>query len=209
MKAKKNKESITKFKMLWNNKQTRAIIKLGLYMLFVISLCILVIITNKYKVNNPPIENKKITFGEMQNNLINSDYEYNFEILLNKEKIIFEGKKENGVNTGYKKTSSELIEYYIDNTGIYSVNIDQKTLDESIFENIKYDYFDLQKLFKLLELVSPNIEYHEEIVTYVYNINTSDEVSTIKVDTNQIQIESIEIRTLNNEYFMNFDVKQK
>lgn len=205
MKKNKEEKEISTFRKLWSNPQSRAGIKLLLYIIFIAGVCIFISV-NKNIVNEiEQSNNQPLTFGDMQNKLINSNYHYNYEVMVNNNKIIYEGKKIDNVNTGYKKTVDKVVEYYIDNTGIYSVSLGVKTLDATIFEGIKIDYFDLTKLFKIIELISPLIEHHEEVTSYTYNINTTEEVSSIKIDTNQTGIESIEIHTLNNEYIMNFD----
>lgn len=208
-KKNENKEDVSffgKLKILWKNKQYKAGIKLCFYLLFIAVICIFVSIYGNINLENNENEDTTITFGDMQNALVNSNYDYTYEVMLNKTKIIYEGSIEDKINTGYKKTISDVEEYYIDDTGIYSVNMGEKTLDDTIYEGVNTNYFNLEYVFKLIESISPLIEYHEEIVSYTYNINTVDEVSTIKIDTNQTLIESILIQTLNNEYYMNFDI---
>ena len=58
------------------------------------------------------------TINEYQEKL-NNDYDYKYEISINKEKYIFSGTKTNNINKGYKESSTGIIKYSIDSTGTY------------------------------------------------------------------------------------------
>lgn len=201
MKKKEEKEP-SKFSVIWANKQSRAAIKLLGYFIFIGFVIILGNVFNSVDNNNAVIE-ESITYGDMQNALLENNYKYNYDITIDSEKIIYEGETTEVSDSGYKKTSLYLKEYYVDDTGVYQIKLDDKIVDNTIYEEINKNYITPSYIFKTIELISPEISYDKEKTIYKYNIS---EDLIIEININDISIENIKITSGSDIYLLTFKI---
>lgn len=133
-------------------------------------------------ITEPPTEIKEepITLGEMENNLLNSTYTYKYNILINDITYLFEGTKYNTYEEGYK-TSSNIIKYYIDNTGTYQVIEDTRIPITNLYEGLDPNLFNIEYLFNIinnLNLTRSSNTYSALDEYYEYKLNINDEQIT-------------------------------
>ena len=133
-------------------------------------------------ITEPPTEIKEepITLGEMENNLLNSTYTYKYNILINDITYLFEGTKYNTYEEGYK-TSSNIIKYYIDNTGTYQVIEDTRIPITNLYEGLDPNLFNIEYLFNTinnLNLTRSSNTYSALDEYYEYKLNINDEQIT-------------------------------
>ena len=133
-------------------------------------------------ITEPPTEIKEepITLGEMENNLLNSTYTYKYNILINDITYLFEGTKYNTYEEGYK-TSSNIIKYYIDNTGTYQVIEDIWIPITNLYEGLDPNLFNIEYLFNTinnLNLTRSSNTYSALDEYYEYKLNINDEQIT-------------------------------
>lgn len=159
------------------------------------------------------IINEQEIIKNLQTNLLNSNYDYIYEISINDETYTFEGNKINDIDSGYKTTSSGIIKYYIDSTGIYSEFNNEKTLIDNLYENINVNYLDLNYLFNTvnaLEMTEDNCDCVYPVYVYKDDINTYKISLKEFLNSENNNISSIEVSSNNYNYnltFRNIEVK--
>ena len=192
----------------WQTERGKSLIKLGLWLIFILAIIIFAY-TNKNDetVNN---ENKEIEeketyefkkYDEMIDSLLNSNYEFNYDIVIDDNNYLFNGTKCNNEVLGYKESNMGIVKYYIsDNT--YQVILKDLVPIENLYENIDTNYLDLNILFNNLNEYLYNIEKNEDtrVITY------KKEGYQVKVTTNLDNVTNINIVVDNNTYNLSYNV---
>ena len=192
----------------WQTERGKSLIKLGLWLIFILAIIIFTY-TNKNDetVNN---ENKEIEeketyefkkYDEMIDSLLNSNYEFNYDIVIDDNNYLFNGTKCNNEVLGYKESNMGIVKYYIsDNT--YQVILKDLVPIENLYENIDTNYLDLNILFNNLNEYLYNIEKNEDtrVITY------KKEGYQVKVTTNLDNVTNINIVVDNNTYNLSYNV---
>ena len=192
----------------WQTERGKSLIKLGLWMIFILAIIIFAY-TNKNDetVNNEnkEIEEKEIyefkKYDEMINSLLNSNYEFNYDIVISDTNYLFNGTKCNNEVLGYKESNVGIIKYYIsDNT--YQVILKDLVPIENLYENIDINYLDLNILFNNLNEYLYNIEKNEDtrVITY------KKEGYQVEVITDLENITNINIVVDNNTYNLSYNI---
>ena len=86
--------------------------------------------------------------------------------MANNEKYIYEGTKNNNIDTGYKTTVSGIEKYYIDETGTYKYTGIEKILIGNLYENINSTYINVPGILNIL--TQENLVKETE-VSYTYS----------------------------------------
>ena len=192
----------------WQTERGKSLIKLGLWLIFILAIIIFAY-TNKNDetVNN---ENKEIEeketyefkkYDEMIDSLLNSNYEFNYDIVIDDNNYLFNGTKCNNEVLGYKESNIGIVKYYIsDNT--YQVILKDLVPIENLYENIDTNYLDLNILFNNLNEYLYNIEKNEDtrVITY------KKEGYQVEVTTNLNNVTNINIVVDNNTYNLSYNV---
>ena len=192
----------------WQTERGKSLIKLGLWLIFILAIIIFAY-TNKNDetVNN---ENKEIEeketyefkkYDEMIDSLLNSNYEFNYDIVIDDNNYLFNGTKCNNEVLGYKESNMGIVKYYIsDNT--YQVILKDLVPIENLYENIDTNYLDLNILFNNLNEYLYNIEKNEDtrVITY------KKEGYQVEVTTNLDNVTNINIVVDNNTYNLSYNV---
>ncbi len=192
----------------WQTERGKSLIKLGLWLIFILAIIIFTY-TNKNDetVNN---ENKEIEeketyefkkYDEMIDSLLNSNYEFNYDIVIDDNNYLFNGTKCNNEVLGYKESNMGIVKYYIsDNT--YQVILKDLVPIENLYENIDTNYLDLNILFNNLNEYLYNIEKNEDtrVITY------KKEGYQVEVTTNLDNVTNINIVVDNNTYNLSYNV---
>ena len=192
----------------WQTERGKSLIKLGLWLIFILAIIIFAY-TNKNDetVNN---ENKEIEeketyefkkYDEMIDSLLKSNYEFNYDIVIDDNNYLFNGTKCNNEVLGYKESNMGIVKYYIsDNT--YQVILKDLVPIENLYENIDTNYLDLNILFNNLNEYLYNIEKNEDtrVITY------KKEGYQVEVTTNLDNVTNINIVVDNNTYNLSYNV---
>ncbi len=201
----------TKFQKLWYNKRTHAMMVLGVYFVFIAILLLIINIAPKTEKKVPTNnQREQITITDLQTSLINSDYNFTYEITQNGNKTLFKGLSKNNQVEGYKETNTEIIKYEIIDDISYKVLGEDKS-EYNIYENVNADYLDLAYIYNLtLPLTSVNI-INGEIKTFEYkDVNIKDERKiNIVISSKNNLITNINIKDDVNEYNLSFDIIKK
>ena len=222
MEKKKKEKTPSKFK-LWKQKMKstpkgKAYLKLIYWTIFFaivfLFLGIASIITSNYEVpnNNSNISNDSTnsekedavfqTLDTMMQEIIQGTYEYTYDIHVGEDSYLFEGVKYDTYQEGYKNYATALgsgvIRYYIDNTGTYQINGNEKILINNFYEGINSSFFDFESLFSAMNTLGlvkddNNLSYpvytcSDSTYNYTININPDGthitDVSIVSVDGN-------------------------
>lgn len=209
-------------KKCWENQRIHALMVL---MIWILSLALLMgIVYVSSMVMNPqekkaeieekqPVEENRettISYNEKLQRLINGEYEFIYNITKNKEKIRFEGEKQNSVIEGYKQDTSGIVKYKIENKKVYQILIDQVVEITNLYEDIDASLLDLSYVIGLLDQVEENdiITTEEELTTkHAYNLTQDEEELEIIVVENKTSIEEIRISRNNEIYQLQYQEK--
>lgn len=201
MKQEKSKTTLSK---MWHDKKGKAILKLGIWFLFFIIMAFVMMITSIF---SKPISNKEneipkdpeitefLNIDKMWDTLIISNYEYNYQI---KEKstmdtIIYQGKIDNNINTGYKESKLGIIKYRIEENHIYQILVDNEEEITNLYDIEDQEYLILSSILEKLKMLQPtetkngtmrSLTYLWDDVTIVVNTTLSS-ISQIRIDTPQ------------------------
>jgi len=196
-------EDATTFQKLMHNKKTRSAMILGLYMFGILILILFINLAPKPEPFIP--QNQTITFEQKQENLINSSYNFEFEITTPELNINFRGEREENIITGFKRIPNEaIIEFKIEDGVVYNTLITPKEEIPNFFAGINPNYLDLNYIFNLLT------QRHFEIIDqeYIYQPFIVDERTIeIKIITDRNDIIEIELKEIINEQESIYNLK--
>lgn len=192
----------------WQTERGKAIVKLGLWLVFILALIIFALVNkndNTINKENEGTEEKEVyefkKYDEMIESLLDSNYEFNYDIVINDTNYLFNGTKCNNEVLGYKESNMGIIKYYIsDNT--YQVVLKELVPIENLYENIDINYLDLNILFNNLNEYLYNIEKNDNKRTITYKKDGYQ----VEVITNLDNITNINITVDNNTYNLSYNV---
>lgn len=144
------------------------------------------------------------TINEYQEKL-NNDYDYKYEISINKEKYIFSGTKTNNINKGYKESSTGIIKYSIDSTGTYMETTTEKTLINNLYEGIEENYLNPIYILNIIKELEITRDRECNCIEPVYKANDSKNI--YRITTSNQNITGINITALDFSYIYNLDFK--
>ena len=211
------KESKLKKKIneLKKTNKGKAILKLIKWFIFFAILLIILIISSfikqpvENKVNNNLNNNQVVeeylsqdTFNKIKNTLLNSTYNYNYEISINDQKYIFNGNKNKEYEAGYKETSMGVIKYYVDASGIYEEKLNEKIPLTNLYENLDINYLNLENLLNILN--DKDFILKENNLDLKYEYNTDNIIYEIIISKDNI-IKAINISNIDYNYNLVFN----
>jgi hypothetical protein len=144
------------------------------------------------------------TINEYQEKL-NNDYDYKYEISINKEKYIFSGTKTNNINKGYKESNTGIIKYSIDSTGTYMETTTEKTLINNLYEGIEENYLNPIYILNIIKELEITRDKECDCIEPVYKANDSKNI--YRITTSNQNITGIDITALDFSYIYNLDFK--
>lgn len=198
----KKKDPDNTFVKLWENKRYHALICLGLWLIFFLFVFLIVVIPYNNTLKNLPKNNENeniITFNDMKEKLLNSEYDYKYTINTSLGKTVYTGNKTKGNDTGYRENSEGLIKYEINNEGIFQINMDEKVPLENLYLDLNENYLDIQKIYDLTLNLTENVNEDQNEISY------ENENIRIIFKINEQNILSINIKDNNDDYLLEFD----
>lgn len=191
----------------WSTTQGKATIKFAAWMVFIIVLIVVFAING----DNNPNENKNnntnkeetLTFKnyeEMQNDLLNGCYSYNFRVVSEDNKIIYSGILSATGDIGYKENNEGIIKYSKEDGIIYKVLLDQKEEINNLYDESDKAFLDIKTLFANLKEYLYNITKNES----TREINYNKEGYKVVVKTDLENITKITITNENKTYELQF-----
>ncbi len=226
MKKKEKKPKKPSKLSLWHQKMKktpkgRAYLKLIYWGIFFIALFIFLAISSSFSANyntktpqdTPPLEeeqeqepsNQEVTLEDLETELLNTTYDYSYEILIGDTNYLFEGTKYSTYETGYKTVGQEIIRYYLDDTGTYQLVDDQRILITDFYQGLNALYLDLTYLFNHLNNIGLTQDLTCDCTYPVYS--ALDEINryTLNLSDDATSITSLIITGLDNSYEYNLN----
>ncbi len=226
-KTKKTNKLKTKINELKSTSKGLAILKLIRWGIFFAILFIFLIISafikppanpnnsnNNANLNSPPNESpnepqvnsvlSKETFKQIKTTFLNGSYDYKYEIMVGTNQYLFTGTKTLTSETGYKENNSEIIKYYIDETGTYVVKLTDKEPISNLYEGLNTNYMNLNTLLSEYETKEFTLKENNDL--QVYSSETNSGIFLIAFQNNIIKYLRITETNedINSDYYMEF-----
>ena len=200
----------------WQTDRGKALIKLLLWMVFIVILIVLAIVSERngnseiLDVDKP--ENKATdtqsepenveyeAYNTMITNLLANNYEYEYLITTATDSIILTGFKNPDKEIGFKETSSGITKYFIDSTGTYELNMNTSSIIDNLYSEFDSSYLNLELLFNNLSEYLYNTEENVGIRTITYDKDGFQ----VTVTTDTKNITNVLVMTDTTTYDLNF-----
>lgn len=200
----------------WQTDRGKALIKLLLWMVFIVILIVLAIVSERngnseiLDVDKPennatdtPSEPENIeyeAYNTMITNLLANNYEYEYLITTATDSIILTGFKNPDKEIGFKETSSGITKYFIDSTGTYELNMNTSSIIDNLYSEFDSSYLNLELLFNNLSEYLYNTEENVGIRTIIYDKDGFQ----VTVTTDTKNITNVLVMTNTTTYDLNF-----
>ena len=180
---KKKEKEISKFKK-WKNKMKetpkgRAYLKLIYWGIFFFVLFVFLILSSLFTRDYEPVENnlndqsdaletpeekedeeeKLPTILELESELLNGTYEYEYQIQVNGNDYFFDGEKFLDHEEGYQTSSLGIIHYYLDDTGVYQISGEERVLLTEFYQGMDANLINLEYIFNTINMLGIS-EHH-------------------------------------------------
>ena len=200
----------------WQTDRGKALIKLLLWMVFIVILIVLAIVSERngnseiLDVDKPennatdtPREPENVeyeAYNTMITNLLANNYEYEYLITTATDSIILTGFKNPDQEIGFKETSSGITKYFIDSTGTYELNMNTYSIIDNLYSEFDSSYLNLELLFNNLSEYLYNTEENVGIRTITYDKDGFQ----VTVTTDTKNITNVLVMTDTTTYDLNF-----
>lgn len=183
------------------NSQQVALIKLGLWVVFITVVIFILNIGNHNKnTETKTEENVFLSYEKMQDEILNSDYLYHFVVNNADTKIIYEGVKKDNIITGFKETSAEILKYQIKDNQVSKITLDNTEIIPDLYSPFLEDYLNTTRLINYLKTLSYNTTKNENTREIKYTLSDGE----ILVKTNLKHLTSISIQKNDSNYVLEF-----
>lgn len=200
----------------WQTDRGKALIKLLLWMVFIVILIVLAIVSERNgnseildvdkpenNVTDTPSEPENVeyeAYNTMITNLLANNYEYEYLITTATDSIILTGFKNPDKEIGFKETSSGITKYFIDSTGTYELNMNTSSIIDNLYSEFDSSYLNLELLFNNLNEYLYNTEENVGIRTITYDKDGFQ----VTVTTDTKNITNVLVMTDTTTYDLNF-----
>ncbi len=159
-------EKIKEFlKYLNDNPRIKAIFKLGLWLIFFATVFVVFYIISLIVPQKPNNSTKKQDIIKAIEVVASSNYEFEYNIKVNDNKIKMNGQKYNDIMRFYKEDNGNIVKYQIEGEHAYQIIGDYfEPITDNIYGDIEIGFIDLNSIISLLStyqyrLVDNNYEY--------------------------------------------------
>ena len=192
---------------LWSNKQTHALMVLGIYVLLILIFFVIYIVAIKLTplvpISKADKTIKEITVEDIQKTLLNNNYEYYYQIETIDGLVTYKGTKTSTNEEGYKETALGSTRYYIEEGLIYEIRLNELFPLVDLYTGVDYYLINLPDLFKLIDRVEPKVNIKEK-KTYEYNIIYNDEPLIMTISFKDLTSATINIVNDNYHYTLEY-----
>lgn len=183
-------------KKLQETRQGKAILKLGIWLLFFFVLGVMLLFRAKPDLESEnstttPSNEENLSFKEMWNNLEKNNYTYEYKIIEKNtlEETKYVGKKVEEINTGTRESKIGLITYNCIEESCYQVDSEETKVIEDLYleEDIPYlNLANLKKQFNILTMSEENntilFKNENETIKIIFD---TEKISSILIETNE------------------------
>lgn len=201
---------------MWHDRRGKAILKLGMWLIFFVIMAFAVFLTNLLSEPSSPSINddsliphqkKFLNLKDTWELFLSSNYHYQYEIH-NKntnEMTIFQGEKTNGIDIGYRESKIGIIKYRQEDNHTYQILVDHEEEIPFIYEEEDQNYLNLQNLNTKLSYLIPD----EKISGTMRKITYQNGEEWIEITTTENNIKQIRINNSQKEYNLSFTTKNE
>jgi hypothetical protein len=148
-----------------------------------------------------------LTYSQKLENLLNSNYTFEFLVTKNNDKYKFEGIKEDNKIIGFKETKNNIIKFKIEDNQVYEIKLDDELLTNDLYEDIDASLLDLNNIVSLISQTPDNdiiITLQGDNTLYDYNFSSKEEGLEIIITEDELNITNINIIRNNETYDLTF-----
>lgn len=190
-------------KEFWDTIKGKSIVKLSLWIIFIGIILIFSVVSNMHNKSDETKEEQNVyefvTFDKMQEELLNSNYIYSFTVNEVNQKLVFNGRKQDGKSVGYKESSEGIIKYIIDGNRILEDKLGEIMEITNLYNGLE-KYLDINLLIESLNNVIYTVDKKEDHRSITYKLADS----TIVFSTDTKRINEINIINGDNTYQLMF-----
>lgn len=196
-------------KDFWKTPRGKALIKLGLWGIFLIVIFAFATIDTPNRSTNlfeeEEVEEKEVVqfllYADMIRNLEKNNYMFSYTIKSGERTIFLSGKQMGDEITGLKETDKgDVTKYYINKDRVYKVILGNLEIIEDFYEFIDPNMLDMNAFFTSLAGVTYKVEKHDETRNIIYD--TLD--YSVVVETDLENITNITYINGDKEYILSF-----
>lgn len=202
---KKNDDNI--IKKLWKTERGRAIIKLSIYLIFIILVIIFVNIgssMNKIIKDTKIVEDAAPTIQEMKDALLKNNYKYTYTITKDAQKTVYSGEKLKKEEVGTKENEVETIKYYVNDVAYYQLKMGEKIEINNLYDGFNINMMDSEFILNLIKDKSTLINQNKKLKEYSYEFTYEDKNIEISLLASKDAIKEIDILYDNIEYNLKY-----
>lgn len=198
-----------KFKELWANPRYKAIMKLGLWFIFLLIIIIASTFSSSNKeqvLNNNDIQKEEVNFPsliDLENKLFNTKVKYTYKVnsFVDNDTIIYNGEINEEIDTGYYESKTEIYKFSCTLEKCYKLFTDHQ--EEYLIDNYPLKF--IKNTFETVNNLKSTEHINESVKTYTYITNVQEEDWKIEIKTNLTDITSIKLTTPKELYEISFE----
>lgn len=145
----------------WNSKQGESLIKLIIWLVFIVILYLVLTFgfggktsNNNTKNKTNEVENKE----EVTDNVVegtffdirNKNYEYTYNVMIGEEKYVYNGTISLDSDSGYKESNEGIIKYEKIGDKYYQVTLNEQIEIPNLYENLQVDFLNYDILYTII-----------------------------------------------------------
>ncbi len=202
---KKNKKNF--IKKLWSTERGKAVIKLSIYLVFIILVIIFVNVTssmNKIIKDTKIVEDVTPTIQEMKDDLLKNNYKYTYTITKDTKKTVYSGERLKKEEVGTKENEIETIKYYVNDVTYYQIKMGEKIETNNLYDGFNINMMDSEFILNLIKDKSTLINQKKKLKEYSYEFTHEDKNIEISLLASEDVIKEIDILYDNIKYNLKY-----
>ncbi|MBE6161432.1 MAG: hypothetical protein E7158_04355 [Firmicutes bacterium] len=207
-----------KFKELWGNTRTKAIIKLGMWGAFFVIMFVITMIfslvngykkqysdlNNKNVVNENSNEKVEVNIVGMLQKLLNGSYSYKYTITNGEETYSYSGTKDENSDLGYFENKDGIVKYEILNAEYYKIINGEKISDNTFINEQDKNIVELKDIIIRInnyeEVNKPQITDN----IYIYDLSFEENKYYVNITIDKNNISKIDINYNDTNYILEY-----
>ena len=170
-------------KFLNDNPRIKAIVKLTFWVLFFAVFFLIFYLVSLLTPSKPKEEDSKANIIKTIETIANGNYEFEYNITINNNKIKMNGEKYNDIIRFYKEENGSIVKYQVEGEHAYQIIGDYfEPVTDNIYGDIEVGYIDLNSIINLIS------KYRYDIVNGVYVFDLLDRQIAITINKTDLKI---------------------
>lgn len=205
---KKERKEKNLFQDMWATTKGKAILKLGMWTIFLGILSILLLFSNNSPETIKKPDTEKITFTE-ENKLLqeleNLDYQYQITITKQEDITTYNGEKKNNLEIGYRESKIGIIKYKIQEGITYQILLEEEAPYNDLYQEEDLSYIKIEEIVSLIDNQKKEEIFYNDRKKSIYKL----ENVLIEIESSPEKILQINIQTNTKNYKINYQYEKK